>query len=116
MAHLSCGKDPCRSTDMAGSLTILGEAFAKKEWYDEAIDTFHRGINSYQIDDDKLGLELRYQLMLVLEGRARRDNDLENAEEAAKVASQIAQSDINYRDISDRNTSLRELVKTIKAG
>lgn len=97
------------------SLRFLGEAFAKKEWYDEAIDTFRRGIDSYKIDDDKLGLELRYQLMLVLEGRARRDEDLKNAEEASKVASSIAQSDINYRDISDRNTSLRELIKTLKA-
>ncbi|MEX0742250.1 MAG: tetratricopeptide repeat protein [Phycisphaeraceae bacterium] len=96
------------------ALRYLGEAFARKEWLDEAIDTFHRGIEVHPYADDRLALELRYELMKVLEAKADRDDDLTTAQEATKVASQIAQIDINYKDIRERMDSARALVNRIK--
>jgi tetratricopeptide (TPR) repeat protein len=100
----------------AMSLRFLGEAFARKEWYDEAIDTYHRAIEVHPYNDDKLAMELRYNLMSVLEFKGREDRELSCAQEAMKIASQIAQIDINYHDIRDRVESLRKLVTELKGG
>jgi uncharacterized protein HemY len=98
----------------AAALRYLGEAFAAKGWFDEAIDTFRRGIESHPAGDDRLGLELRYHLMGSLESKAQQNKDAEAAQEAAKLASQIAQSDINFRDIRKRVEALRNLVNELK--
>ena len=100
----------------AMSLRFLGEAFARKEWYDEAIDTYHRAIEVHPYNEDKLAMELRYNLMSVLEFKGREDSDLPCAQEALKIASHIAQVDINYHDIRDRVESLRKLVSELKGG
>lgn len=100
----------------AMSLRFLGEAFARKEWYDEAIDTYHRAIEVHPYNDDRLALELRYNLMAVLDYKAREDQDLPSAQEALKIASQIAQANINYHDIRDRVEDLRKLVNELKQG
>lgn len=100
----------------AVSLRYLGDAFYRKEWLDEAVDTFHRGIEVHPYTDDRLALELRYELCRALEAKARRDQSLDTAQEAAKIASQIAQSDINYKDIRNRIDSLRKLISELRSG
>ena len=99
----------------AKSFRYLGEAFTRKEWYDEAVDTFHRGIEVHPYNDDKLALELRYELVKALEFKARRDKNIAVAEEAAKVASQIAQTDFNYKDIRQIIDRLRILIGELRA-
>ncbi len=96
------------------ALRYLGEAFGKKGWLDESIDTFRRGIEAHPHDDDRLALELRYELMLVMEKKAQTDHDAAMADEAGKVASQIAQHDINYKDIRDCVSRLKELSIQLK--
>jgi tetratricopeptide (TPR) repeat protein len=98
----------------AASLRYLGEAFFKKEWYDEAIDTFRRGIDAHGNAEDRLALELRYALMEALENKAQQEKSLDIAQEAQKIASQIAQTDINYRDVRQRVEALRKLVESLK--
>ena len=98
------------------ALRFLGEAFHRKEWIDEAIDTYHRGIEVHPYTDDRLALELRYELCRALEAKARRDQDLSAAQEAQKVASQIAQADINYKDIRTRMDELRALINELRKG
>lgn len=98
----------------AQALYYLGASFARREWYDEAVDTFKRGIENHDISDDMLGLNLRYELVLALEKLAARDRNLEVAEEAAKRASGIAMSDINYKDIRDRVDVIRKLIADIR--
>lgn len=98
----------------AQALYYLGASFARREWYDEAVDTFKRGIENHDISDDMLGLNLRYELVLALEKLAARDRNLEVAEEAAKRASGIAMSDINYKDIRDRVDAIRKLIADIR--
>ncbi len=97
------------------ALRYLGEAFARKEWFDEAIDTFHRGIEVHPYSDDRIALEMRYELMNSLEQKAARDTDVESAQEAADIASQIAQADFNYRDIQDAVKRIRTMVNELKA-
>ena len=99
----------------AVSLRYLGEAFAAKGWFDESIDTFREGIKAYQFDDDQLALAMRYHLMNALEHKALNEKKLEIGEEAAKIASQIAQVDFNYLDIRDRLEKLRSLVEEMRS-
>jgi len=96
------------------ALRYLGEAFANKTWFDEAIDTFHRAIEVHPYSDDTLALELRYELVKVLEEKARKSKELPLAEEAAKHCSQIAQADINYKDVRQRLEALRKLIERLK--
>ncbi len=98
----------------ASALRYLGEAFYRKEWLDEAIDTFHRGIEVHPYSDDKIALELRYELCKALEAKARRDRSLEIAMEAEDVASKIVQADFNYRDMRQRKDELRKLVTELR--
>ena len=100
----------------AQALRYLGDSFSRKEWLDEAIDTFHRAIEIHPYSDDRLAMELRYELMRTLGAKARRDSDLQTAQEASKLASQIAQTNINYRDIRNHLETLRKLVTDLKSG
>jgi tetratricopeptide (TPR) repeat protein len=90
----------------AKSFRYLGEAFTRKEWYDDEVHPYN---------DDKLALELRYELVKALEFKARRDKNIAVAEEAAKVASQIAQTDFNYKDIRQIIDRLRILIGEFRA-
>lgn len=98
----------------AAASRYLGDAFARKGWTDEAIDTFREGIEAHSSDSDKLALELRYNLMDALEAKARAANDLDVAQDAANIASQIAQTNINYKDIRDRLEKIRDLAAELK--
>lgn len=97
------------------ALRFLGEAFAAKGWFDEAIDTFRRGIESHERNDDKLALELRYDLMDALDQKSRKDESIEVAREASEIASEIAQRDINFKDIRKRIDGLRSFIDQIKS-
>ena len=93
----------------ASAHLYLGSCFARKQWYDEAIDTLREGIEHHKADDDRLALELRYVLMDALEQRARREKDLAIAKESRQVASEILKADINFRDIKQRMDQIRQL-------
>ena len=99
----------------AASYEYLGRCFLKREWYDEAVDTVRKGIEAHPLKDDRLALELRYLLIEGLEGAARRNRSLEQAREAQRVASQVLQTKIDFRDIRDRVEQLRKLVDELNA-
>jgi tetratricopeptide (TPR) repeat protein len=95
---------------------FLGQAFAKKEWFDEAIATYRQAIEEHPgADDDSVVMELRYQLFDSLESKAKREDNLEMAQEAASIASKIAQININFKDIRVRVDQLRKTVDGLKA-
>lgn len=104
-------KDPkFRAT---GSL-LLGKCYIAQDWYDEAIDTFKRGLESQKDLGDKGAMETRYCLMTALEHAANKEQSLEKAREAMKLASEMLQTDVNYRDIRQRSEQLRQLVKKLQ--
>ena len=98
----------------AASHDYLGRCYLTRGWFDEAVDTFRQGIEVYPITDDRLGKELRYQLMDALATAAAEKESLEQAREAQKIASQLVQTDIGYRDIRDRIDALRQLVDKLQ--
>ncbi|MHB1158082.1 MAG: tetratricopeptide repeat protein [Phycisphaerales bacterium] len=98
----------------AAALRYLGEAFNAKGWFDEAIDTYRRGMESHERQDDTLALELRYDLMDALESKSRHDKNTELATEASRIGSQIAQVDINFKDIRARIDKLRKLLDELR--
>ena len=99
----------------AMSHQFLGSSYIKKAWYEEAVDTLRQGVEAHPDSDDRLGKELRYLLMDALERSAREHKNPDHAREAQKIASQILQSDINFRDIRQRMDKLRTLAKELGA-
>src|SRR5262249_10236495 len=81
---------------------LLGQAFMKITWIDEAVHTFRQAIDTYKVTNDDTGLALRYGLLSALQAKAEGDRDLAIAEEADKLASAIAVQQFTYRDIRAR--------------
>lgn len=92
----------------------LAQCYLKQDWYEEAIDTVREGIENHPTDNDRIGLELRYLLMDALANIARKNNDIDSAREAQKVASGILQTNINFRDIKERMSEIRSLVEELQ--
>lgn len=100
----------------ARSLAMLGESFGKIGLTDPAIDTLKQAISNHSDPNDDLGFQLRYALMLTLTEKARSDKNLEAAQEAEKLASGIAVSRFDYRDIQERYDEAKKLVAELRAG
>ena len=84
------------------ALNLLGLCFYAKDGFkQEAIDTFRRALDQYELDADETSKELRYNL-----GRVHQDNG--QLEEAVAEYSKVAQWDYNYRDVRARIESLRK--------
>ncbi|MBL0920549.1 MAG: tetratricopeptide repeat protein [Phycisphaerales bacterium] len=97
------------------ALNYLGQSFLKMGWSDEAVDTLRRALDSLEVSNDELGLDVRYWLMQAMEAKARAHGEAAVAEEAYKVASGIAMQQINYRDIRARRDALQSLVRELKS-
>ena len=61
-----------------------------------------------------MGMELRYYLMDAMERKARADSSIDLAGAARKIASQLLQTDITYRDIRKRMNAIRALEDELK--
>lgn len=98
----------------APALHALGLAFQAIEWHDEAIDTFRLGLEGASELGELAGLDLKYGLMVSLQKRADEMKDVPSAEEALKLASNIALQQINFKDIRARRESIKALVIRLK--
>jgi len=92
------------------SMDFLGRCYMAQGWFEEAVDTLSQGVEAYPITDDPLAMELRYRLMLSLKQLAIQNKSADQAKEAQKIASQILQTDINFRDIRRQIDVIRKLV------
>lgn len=99
----------------AHSLAMLGEAFGKIGLTDPAIDTLKQALESHSDSNDDLGYQLRYSLMATLAEKARTDRSLESAREAERLASGIAVSRFDYRDIQQRYEEIKKLVIELRS-
>ncbi len=79
----------------------IGLCFYEKGWYQDAIDIYLQAIEAYEIKDDAIAKELRYNL-----GRAY--EDLGRADEALEIFRKIAQLDFGYKDVRSRIGALRQ--------
>lgn len=78
----------------------IGLCFFMMGWMTDAIDVFTEAIDSYEIKNDDLVKELRYNL-----GRAYQENG--DTEKALEVFRKIAQLDFAYKDVSRQIDKLR---------
>ncbi|MBN1507722.1 MAG: tetratricopeptide repeat protein [Sedimentisphaerales bacterium] len=78
----------------------IGYCFFMKGWYADAVDVFLRAIESYEINDDAIAKDLRYNLARAYEEQGEKERALD-------VYRKIAQSDFGYKDVSERVDRLR---------
>lgn len=93
---------------------FLGRCFVKKQWMDEAMSTIEKGLEQHPEPDDAVGKELRYDLMTVKIAVAKEKQDAELAKEAQSLASELLQTDINYKDIRQKMDAVRALSDELK--
>ena len=81
------------------ALCYLGQAFAKKDWPEEAVDTYQRAL---QLEPPEAYLkEIHYNLGQVL-------RTMGQTKEALEHFSQVAQMDYNYQDVREQIEELRK--------
>jgi len=90
-------KDPRRKI---AALNQIGICFSIKGWLADAIDVYTQAMESYEIKDDTIGKELRYNLARAYEKQG-------DADKALDIYRKIAQSDFSYKDVSQRVDKLR---------
>jgi len=78
----------------------IGLCFFMKGWFPDAIDVFTQAINSYEIKEDRIAKELRYNL-------ARSYEEQDDAEKALEIYRKIAQLDFAFKDVRQRVDKLR---------
>jgi tetratricopeptide (TPR) repeat protein len=90
-------KDPYRRVS---AMDKIGLCFFKKGWFTDAIDVFTKAIDAYEIENDDIAKELRYNL-------ARAYEESGNTQKALETYRKIAQIDFAFRDVSQRVDKLR---------
>jgi len=79
----------------------IGLCFFLKGWFTDAIDIFTAALNSYELKDDSIAKELRYNLARAYEQQGQTAKALE-------IYRKIAQLDFSFKDVSQRVDKLRE--------
>lgn len=78
----------------------IGLCFFMKGWFPDAIDIFTQAIDSYEIKDDSVAKELRYNL-------ARSYQQQGDTEKSLEIYRKIAQLDFAYKDVRQQIDKLR---------
>lgn len=100
----------------ARALATLGRSFLSLGGYEsEAVEFLRLALDAETDADSDRGMAVRYDLMRAMLAKAEADNDLEVAEAADKVASEITRQNFGYRDIHDRRKAIKELIGRLRA-
>lgn len=97
----------------AAAMTMLGQAFHKIGWNEEAIETFRHAAELKDLLPD-VQMEIRYFLMVALHAKAQSDADTPAAEEADRLASMIARQQMGYKDVRVRRDAIKALLQRLK--
>lgn len=96
-------------------LNLMGKSFlGLGGWEDAAITTFEQALDGMTDENSELGMDIRYGLMEALSAKARKDQDIQAAERADKIAAGIAIQSFSYRDVRDRREDIKALIQDIK--
>lgn len=93
-------------------LNMLGQAFHRIHYYDEAVQTFKGAIEGRDLAPE-LSREVRYNLMLALTELGKSHKDANAVREADKLASGIATEQFNYKDIRARRDEIKKLLASM---
>jgi tetratricopeptide (TPR) repeat protein len=83
------------------AMNNTGLCFFLKGWHNDSVDIFRRAIDAYEIMDDAIAKELRYNL-------ARAFEEQGNSEEALEIYRKLAQMDFGFKDVRQRVDKLRK--------
>ncbi|MBN1392770.1 MAG: tetratricopeptide repeat protein [Sedimentisphaerales bacterium] len=83
------------------AMNQIGICFFMKGWFADAIEVFTRAIDAYDIEDDSIAKEMRYNLARCYQQQG--DN-----EKALELYRKIAQLDYAYKDIRQQIDKLRD--------
>ncbi len=92
-------RDPRRFVSV---MNYLGLAFMRKDWWQEAIDTFLKVLDG-DVSEDK-SKDIRYNLGLCFE-------KLNKLDKAQEQFSQLAQVDFNFKDVRTRLEAIRKRIQ-----
>lgn len=98
------------------ALHLLGQAFLRTSYVDEAIYTLRQAREVHKVETDDTGLNLSYGLLLALQTKAESERDLPAAEEADKLASTIMIQQFNFKDVRARRDAIKKLITELKRG
>lgn len=84
------------------AMNKIGLCFFMKGWFNDAIDTLRQAIEGYEIKDDDIAKDLRYNLARAYEQQG-------NTEEALELYRRLAQLDFSYKDVKARIDRLRNV-------
>jgi tetratricopeptide (TPR) repeat protein len=91
-------KDPRHRTAATNN---IGLCFFLKGWHSDAVDLFQRAIDAYEIKDDALAKDLRYNLARAFEEQGK-------SGEALELYRKLAQLDFGFKDVRQRVDKLRK--------
>jgi tetratricopeptide (TPR) repeat protein len=91
-------RDPRHKISASGR---IGLCFYLKGWYADAIDVFNQAIEAYELTDDNIAKDLRYNLGRAFEAKG-------DTEQALDIYRKIAQLDFGYKDVRQRVDTLRK--------
>ncbi len=91
-------RDPRHKISASGK---IGLCFYLKGWYADAIDVFNQAIEAYELTDDNIAKDLRYNLGRAFEAKG-------DTEQALDIYRKIAQLDFGYKDVRQRVDALRK--------
>ncbi|HBG28483.1 MAG TPA: hypothetical protein DDX75_15455 [Phycisphaerales bacterium] len=91
-------KDP---KNKINAMNKIGLCFFVKGWFNDAVDTLKEAVESYEIKDNDIAKELRYNLARAYEQQG-------NMETALELYRRIAQIDFSYKDVKARVHRLRK--------
>ena len=83
------------------ALSLLGQSFFRREFYQEAVDTYRRAISQVEMNGGETAKDLHYNLGLALEHMGK-------LEDSDAAFSKVLQWDFNYRDTRARIQKLRQ--------
>ena len=111
MAQFQAAKDePRLHADAAHN---LGLCFHAEGWFVEAVAEFDEALSRVESSEREKILDMKYDLMLGLIEGAKAEKDLEMAQRAKSICSEIARTNIAYRDIRDRRREVDEVIGVI---
>jgi hypothetical protein len=82
------------------AMNKIGLCFFMKGWFNDAIDSFTHAIDEYEIKDDDIAKDLRYNLARAYEQQG-------STEKALDLYRKLAQLDFGYKDVKARVDRLR---------
>jgi tetratricopeptide (TPR) repeat protein len=111
MEHFQKSKDEPKLRVRAGHM--LGRCFMADGWYTEAISEFEDALRAIEATERDRELAIKYDLMLALLAAAQEEDSIDMARQSKSICSEIARSDITYRDIRAKRKEVDEVIRRL---